>query len=52
MTHSKYSHMAIFTGHDELTIIQFVITPGEIGEIRSLLKAGINALTDEGDYFR
>lgn len=52
MTHSKYSCMVIFTGHDELTIIQFVITPGEIGEIRSLLKAGINALTDEGDCVR
>lgn len=52
MTHSKYSCMAISTGHDELTIIQFVITPGEIGEIRSLLKAGIDALTDEGDCVR
>lgn len=52
MTHSKYSRMAISTGHDELTVIQFVITPGKIREIRSLLKAGIDALTDEGDCVR
>lgn len=52
MTHSNFSHMAISTGHDELTVIQFVITPDEIGEIRSLLQAGINALADEGDCVR
>lgn len=52
MAHSKYSHMSISTDGDELTVIQFVITPGRRGEIRSLLQAGIAALSDENDCVR
>lgn len=52
MTHSKYSHMALFTNSDELTIIQFIITPGQVGEIQSLIEAGIDALSDENDCVR
>lgn len=52
MSHSEYSRMSIFTGDDELTVIQFVITPGLSGEIPSLLKTAINAITDEHDCVR
>lgn len=52
MTHSKYSHMTISTDGDELTVIQFIITPGKRGEIPSLLLAGIAELSDEDDCVR
>ena len=52
MAHSEYSHMSVFTGHDELTVIQFVITPGLSGEIPSLLKTAIHAITDVRDCVR
>ena len=52
MSHSEHSHMSISTGDNELTVIQFVITPGLSSEIPSLLKTAINAITDERDCVR